>query len=179
MSFLRTLVEGKKRLFWLLAGGTVLLDQLTKLLLAHAPGDGRPPIVLIPHVLQLVSHGGNPRGIFGRGPESLAFYIVAALVGLAVVALFFFTTAAHKGLVYAALGLLAGGAVGNLIDRACSGVVRDFIDLHWKEAFHWYTFNVADAAICAGFGLVVYDLIFARVEERAGAEGGAGEGDGA
>ncbi|MCK4282742.1 MAG: signal peptidase II [Candidatus Brocadiae bacterium] len=160
MAFAHTLVEGKRKLLWPIAGGVVALDQVTKVFLAHSPDDGRGPIVLIPHVLQLVSHPGNVRGIFGRGPASEVFYICASVVGLVIVGMFFLTTPAHRGLVHAALGLLAGGAVGNFIDRAALGAVRDFIDLHWGEAFHWYTFNVADAAICVGFGLILWDVIF-------------------
>lgn len=160
MAFAHTLVEGKRRLLWPILGGVVALDQVTKVFLAHSPAGGRGPIVLIPHVLQLVSHPGNVRGIFGCGPASEVFYICASVVGLVIVGMFFLTTPAHRGLAHAALGLLAGGAVGNFIDRAALGAVRDFIDLHWGESFHWYTFNVANAAICVGFGLILWDAIF-------------------
>ncbi len=179
MKLLHTLVQGRRKLFWPFAVGTVLLDQATKLLLVHPAEESHPPIVLIPQVLQLINHPGNVRGIFGRGPQGLAFYIVASLIGLSIVALFFVTTPPRKGLVHAALGLLAGGAVGNLVDRAVFHAVRDFIDLHWAEAFHWYTFNVADAAICVGFGLVVYDAVTCgdgRRAESGPAEGSEGAG---
>jgi len=179
LKFPHTFIQGRKKLFWPFAGATVLLDQITKLLLVHSPDEARPPVVLIPHVLQLINHPGNVRGIFGQGPQSLAFYIVASLVGLGIVAFFLATAPPHKGFLHAALGLLAGGAVGNLVDRAVFHAVRDFIDLHWGEAFHWYTFNVADAAICVGFGLVVYESVIRPDGRQKGSEAaGASQDEG-
>jgi signal peptidase II len=154
------LVEDQRKLFWTFACATCALDQLTKLLLWTHPGDGHPPVVLIPHLLRIISHEGNVRGALGLGPQGRLFYIAAAAVGLAVVAFFVLTTAPHNRLVHGALGLLAGGAAGNLLDRTMLGFVRDFIDLHWGDAYHWHTFNLADAAICIGFGLVLYDTFF-------------------
>jgi len=60
--------------------------------------------------------------------------------------------------------------MGNLVDRVALGRVRDFIDLHWGDAFHWHTFNVADAAICVGFVLVVVDTLFSRDARELAAE---------
>ena len=53
-----------------------------------------------------------------------------------------------------AASLIAGGALGNLLDRLRSGAVTDFIDLHWGDA-HWPTFNLADAAIVCGVALLL------------------------
>lgn len=162
MASLRGFIEGKRKLFWALAAITVSLDQVTKLLLWHRPDEGQPAVVLIPHVLRIISHGGNVKGALGLGPSGPVFYILAAVVGLAAVAVFFVATEPHKGLVHAALGMLAGGAIGNLLDRSALGYVRDFVDLHWGEAHHWHTFNVADSAICIGFVLIVYETFFVR-----------------
>jgi signal peptidase II len=159
LGFLRKCFAGRKKLFWLSAGLVLLADQLSKSLLWHLPEAGREPVVLIPHVLQVIGHGGNPGGALGL-PGSPLLYGVAALVGLALIAFFFATTGPGEGLVHCGLGLLAGGAMGNLIDRVNLGFVRDFIDLHWKDAFHWYTFNVADAAICLGFGIILFGYLF-------------------
>jgi len=57
------------------------------------------------------------------------------------------------------LGLVLGGAVGNLIDRVQFKYVIDFIDLHWRS-HHWPTFNVADIGITVGVALLVADAIF-------------------
>jgi signal peptidase II len=63
-----------------------------------------------------------------------------------------------------ALSLMLAGIVGNLIDRIRLGEVIDFIDLHWQDKYTWPTFNVADAAICIGAGLLALQMI---KEERA------------
>ena len=56
------------------------------------------------------------------------------------------------------LGLVLGGAIGNLIDRARLGYVVDFIDLHWR-GHHWPAFNVADIGITAGIVLLILDML--------------------
>ena len=65
----------------------------------------------------------------------------------------------HKqGVLRWALVLLLTGAVGNLIDRVLYGEVIDFLHLHFKDVFHWATFNVADMCISAGLCLLIADL---------------------
>lgn len=54
-----------------------------------------------------------------------------------------------------AAGILAGGIAGNLADRVLRGRVVDFLDFHWRGTWHYPTFNLADAAICAGVGLLL------------------------
>lgn len=171
MSFLRSLFRGRRKLFWAVAAVTLALDQATKLLLWSHPRQGRADIVVIPHVLRLISHEGNLRGALGLGPGAPAFYVIAAVVGLAVILALVASTEPDRSLAHAALGLLAGGAVGNLIDRAALGAVRDFIDLHWGQSLHWHTFNVADAAICVGFALILWDTFLGR---KGCEEGGGG-----
>jgi signal peptidase II len=68
--------------------------------------------------------------------------------------------------VHIALGLVGGGAIGNLIDRVMYGKVTDFIV--WKVGIHeWPAFNIADAALCVGVGLILLDWIIASRNERA------------
>ena len=61
------------------------------------------------------------------------------------------------------LGLVLGGAVGNLIDRARLGYVVDFLDLYWRN-HHWPTFNVADVGITAGVFLLLIDMVVSPKE---------------
>lgn len=70
----------------------------------------------------------------------------------------------RRPLLAAGLSLMVGGALGNLLDRLRFGHVTDFIDLHWGDA-HWPTFNLADAAIVCGIGLLL-------LASRSGAEPG-------
>ena len=61
------------------------------------------------------------------------------------------------------LGLVIGGAVGNVIDRVRLGAVADFIDVH-AGTWHWPAFNVADSAITLGVALILIDGLFSRPE---------------
>ena len=61
------------------------------------------------------------------------------------------------------VGLVIGGAIGNVVDRLHYGAVVDFIDLHWGE-YHWPAFNIADSAITIGVIILVTDGLFRRSE---------------
>lgn len=63
------------------------------------------------------------------------------------------------------LGLVMGGAVGNIVDRLRYGAVVDFLDFHWQN-HHWYTFNVADAAIVCGVGLLLLENLARGKKKR-------------
>lgn len=58
-----------------------------------------------------------------------------------------------------ALPLVLGGAIGNLVDRMRLGYVVDFIDMHFKDKYHWPTYNIADIAITVGIGLMIVEYI--------------------
>ncbi len=62
-------------------------------------------------------------------------------------------------LIAAAIGLILGGALGNVIDRIQYGAVADFFSFHFR-GFYWYVFNVADIWVVAGAGLLIYDSLF-------------------
>jgi signal peptidase II len=68
-----------------------------------------------------------------------------------------------RGAAPVGLGLILGGAVGNLIDRARLGYVVDFLDLYWRN-HHWPTFNVADVGITVGVVLLMIDMAFSPKE---------------
>ena len=83
------------------------------------------------------------------------------IVALAITgAMAWWLARAPSRLVAAALGLVIGGALGNVVDRMRFGAVFDFVDLH-AAGWHWPAFNVADAAIVAGAGLLLLDALFA------------------
>ena len=63
-----------------------------------------------------------------------------------------------RGTAPVGMGLILGGAIGNLIDRARLGYVVDFLDLYWR-GHHWPTFNVADVGITVGVALLVIDMV--------------------
>ncbi len=78
--------------------------------------------------------------------------LFSALISAVILVIAWRLPASERGL-RIPLGLILGGAIGNLIDRARLGYVVDFIDAHWFDKAHWPTFNVADSAICIGIGL--------------------------
>lgn len=124
----------------------VAADQLTKHLIARRLWPGQR-LVVIPRLLNLTPVH-NTGGIFGL--LSGKPLVVAALSLVAIGLLVFLFTRLRPRLAarLAAVTVLAG-AVGNLIDRFRYGYVLDFVDLHWGP-WHWYVFNVADAAITVG-----------------------------
>ena len=85
----------------------------------------------------------------------LSLVAAAALVALAWHGA---TLPAEQRLARAGLALIVGGAAGNLIDRLRAGYVVDFVDLYWR-GWHFWAFNVADAAITVGVSLMILDLL--------------------
>ncbi len=166
LRFLHALFAGRRWLFWACVLAVTLADQFTKWWLWQPPSESAGPRVIIPGLLRITPHPGNMRGALGLGPQNPYVYVAVALLGLLAIGYFLLTSPAGNGRASGALGLMAGGAVGNLIDRAALGYVRDFVDLHWRNTFHWHTFNVADAAICVGFALLVLDMVVTSREQQ-------------
>jgi len=155
----------------LIAGGVLALDQATKAwVLRTMPG--APPLTVIPGFFDVI-FSRNTGGVFGlfAGPPSAArraLFTAATAAALALLAVLLHRWGRESRLALTALALVSGGAVGNLIDRLRFGSVVDFIDWHWRS-YHWYTFNVADAAITSGAALL---LLHSFLAERAtGADG--------
>ena len=105
------------------------------------------------------------KGAVGRWV--LAGLAIAAAIGVLI---YFFKTKRSEDKVLGACALLLAGICGNLTDRIRFGYVIDFIDVHIKS-FHWPTFNVADAAICAGAILLAYDVFFSKSRQRSAVSG--------
>ena len=104
-----------------------------------------------------------PSRMFGGAP-----WWVLALLALAIVAaLSVWLWRAQNRLVAAALGLLIGGALGNVLDRLRHGAVMDFLDFH-LGVYHWPAFNLADVAVVSGVALLLLDGFRAPQEQRHG-----------
>jgi signal peptidase II len=154
----------------LLASAIVVLDQITK---ASALARLQPgvPFVLADGWLSLtlVMNPGLAFGLLGTLPAPWRWLVAAlsvlALVILARVALRVLPTGGFPGLL--AIGLIFGGAVGNLIDRARFGAVVDFVDVYWR-GWHWPAFNVADSAISVGVVLLAFRLLEDRSQAPPG-----------
>ena len=114
--------------------------------------------------LVLAWNPGVSFGMFNSG-SPLAVWGLAAVALLIVVALLVWLTRVGHWLGAAAIGLIVGGAVGNVIDRLRFGAVADFLDFH-VSGYHWPAFNVADSAITIGVLFLLYDALFQGRESR-------------
>jgi len=90
------------------------------------------------------------------------FLILATVLAMGAV-LAYIAYLPCRGAAPVGLGLILGGAIGNLIDRARLGYVVDFIDLYWRH-HHWPTFNIADIGISVGVVLLLIDMVFSPKE---------------
>jgi signal peptidase II len=152
-------LEASQRRYALVGGVAavvVVADQLTKWWAVHRLSRG--PITIVGSARLALTH--NSAGAFGLG-SGVVPVVVLAVVALVVV-LFVVGRSVDRQSVAVALGLVLGGALGNLADRVFRapgfgrGSVIDFVDLRW-----WPVFNVADAAITCGCVLLVL-LSFGR-----------------
>jgi lipoprotein signal peptidase len=101
-------------------------------------------------------------GLFngGGGLNALLFSLVAAAI---VVVLIYWLSRVESSLLAVAIGLVIGGAIGNVIDRLRFGAVVDFLDFH-VGSWHWPAFNIADSAICVGVAVMLLDGLLLRRE---------------
>jgi signal peptidase II len=141
---------------------TLACDQASKLWLLFAFDlPAREPLVLGPYLSFIVVwNRGISYGLFQQNSDLGRWALIAVSV-VATVAITIWLTRTTSRLLALALGLIAGGAVGNLVDRVAYGAVFDFVYLH-AGRFSWYVFNVADAAIVAGVVGLLYDSIRPR-----------------
>ena len=149
------------RLGFLVASLVLLADQLTKWwMLVEVM---KPPrvIPLAPFLnIVLVMNPGVSFWILGSAPQWVGWVLVVFALAI-VAALSIWLRGVTERLLAAGLGLVVGGAVGNVVDRVRFGAVVDFLDLHWGD-FHWPAFNVADSAITVGVVLLVLDALKSR-----------------
>ena len=135
-----------------LAGVVVVLDQITKLIaLARLVPGATVRVIDDVLALTLVLNPGLAFGLLASVPTEwrwiVALLSLVALVILVRVALRVLPRGGFAD--HGAIGLIFGGAIGNLIDRARFGAVIDFVDVHYR-GWHWPAFNVADSAITVG-----------------------------
>jgi signal peptidase II len=151
-------------LFLALAAGIVVLDQATKALVTGAlqPGESRP---IIDDLLRIV-FSQNSGALFGLFKDNAAMFGIVSLgvIGLIVA---YHSRSGGSTFMTVTLGLLLGGAVGNMLDRLRLGYVVDFVD-GGIGSVRWYTFNVADAAISVAIILLFLAALRPSLAEPAG-----------
>ncbi len=158
---------GRWAVFALVAIAVVVLDQAAKAWLVANVAPGDPPMPVLGDLLRFV-HGQNSGMLFGMLPQSAPLFAVVSLAvtGLIVV----YHARAGRGIVTTiALGLLLGGAIGNLLDRLNHGYVVDWIDMG-IDGLRFWTYNVADACITTAILLLLLMAVVPRIAEW-GADG--------
>ena len=156
-------------LFLIIAAFVVTLDQISKLWVSsHLELYETIPLVG-PLSLINVRNTGSAFGLFANQTFLL---ILVAVVGLVTILLFYRYFSKSNILGISALGLLFGGALGNLIDRLRFGYVTDFVDVRLWRDFHWPAFNAADSAITVGSIMLVI-FIFLAFRKGDGSSSGA------
>jgi signal peptidase II len=135
------------RLLGLVAALVVLTDQVTKTLALETLSDGPVDVFGGFLTLRITINSGGAFGVLQGVP---GFFLVAT-IGI-VVAILVWARHVEQRPWLVALGLVLGGGLGNIVDRVLRdhGGVVDFFDLHW-----WPVFNIADAAIVTGVGLLL------------------------
>ena len=141
----------------------VILDQASKAwILGFFSERAGEPVAVLTSFFNLVLTGnrGMSFGLFNTNAamNTAVFTVLAAVI---VIALGVWLHRAHNPVIRVALGMIIGGAIGNVIDRLTRGAVVDFLDFH-IGAWHWYAFNLADAAICLGVIGLLLDGLLAR-----------------
>ncbi|WP_262029492.1 signal peptidase II [Microvirga sp. Mcv34] len=136
---------------------TFLLDQATKLYTFYVYDlPVKEPVELTSFVnLIVVWNRGISYGLFQQSTDFGRWGLIVVSI-LAAIGLSFWIRRTDAKLLAASLGLIVGGAIGNVIDRLWFGAVFDFIQIHFGS-WSWYVFNVADAAIVAGVVGLLYD----------------------
>ena len=156
------------RAFWPGIGIAILViaaDELTKWWIIYefmAP----PRVVEVTPFFNLVMTW-NPGISFGLfNTDSPLNALVLSMLALLIVALLLvWLYRSNRLFIGAGIGLISGGAIGNVIDRVRFGAVADFLDFH-IAGYHWPAFNVADSMITIGAAMIVLDTLFDRGQTR-------------
>lgn len=154
--------------------GAIFLDMLTKSILLYLITGGVPvfglawEIVPVPYLMAHVCdffnivftwNPGASFSLFRALGESAPLVLVVA-TGVIIGAILYYLFKKAHGYERVPLALIAGGAIGNLIDRVRFGAVVDFLDFH-IGGWHWPAFNVADICICVGVALYLLNWYIA------------------
>jgi signal peptidase II len=140
--------------FWLVTVGTLAADQIAKLRIRSTmtPNESIPLVQDVFH-LTYVRNAGAAFGLF---PGRQSIFMLTTAVVLFVIAAYWRRSRPTAWPIVIALGLIAGGSIGNLIDRATLGRVTDFFDF---TLIDFPVFNIADSAIVIGVGILIAWLL--------------------
>ena len=152
---------GSRRLESLIVLAIVISDQVTKAMVRNAL-ELHESIPVIPEFLALtrVHNTGAAFGMFNSMEFAGKTIVLTAVATVALAGVAWYAASVPLADRLARIGVasILGGAIGNLIDRATAGYVLDFVDASW-QGWHFWAFNVADAAISIGVIFMILDLL--------------------
>ena len=142
------------------AVSVIVLDQITKAIVRQR-FELHESMAVIPGFFDLtrVHNTGAAFGMLNTAdfPFKTVVLSLVSMAALAGVALYAAMLPPSQWLARIGLAFILGGAAGNLIDRLTAGFVVDFFDFYWRD-WHFWAFNVADAAITVGVALMILDM---------------------
>ncbi len=153
----------------------LILDLASKIAIdTHLSYADRIPVIPGFFYITHVRNTGAAFGLFSDAPQlyRMIFFISVSLIAVGIIVSFFRKLSPGDRLAALALGLILGGAIGNLIDRIFRQEVIDFLHFRLWRGYSWPDFNVADAAIVVGVGLLLLELLASEGEQRASASDG-------
>lgn len=153
-------------MIYLISLAVILCDQLSKIALLDVMNI--PKIIPVTSFFNIVLayNTGVSFSLFS-GNSMYSPYILSAVAIAVCAALVWWMRGEKDKVTRVGLALIIGGAIGNVIDRFLYGAVVDFLDFHVMGQ-HWPAFNVADAAICIGAVLIVYQSFINKKEKKNG-----------
>jgi len=153
------LLEKPTNLYVIIALTVFLLDILTKNL---AEKLFTTPVDVLPFLeFYLIFNKGVAFGLLSQLPDPIRLPLLIFTPVIALVITFVYTVFRGDKFTAVSMGLIAGGAMGNLYDRVLFGMVRDFVHLHVGE-YYWPAFNLADASISLGIALLILQHLLAK-----------------
>jgi signal peptidase II len=152
----------------------VVLDQFTKRL-AEDRLRGERSVPVVDDILRL-TYVQNRGAAFGLLQDQTTFFVLVGILVIGVIAMSYRYLPRSGFLLHLALGLMLGGAIGNLIDRVRQGYVVDFVDFGYRANW-WPVFNVADSAIVIGVALMALNALSPSSEQQSPASS-AGDASG-
>ena len=156
-------------IYFLIIGGVILLDQVTKQIVLHTLEVGES-VDLIPGVFRF-THVKNPGAAFGMLEDNRWIFIVITVAAVAAIIFYLVKYRPRDPWLFVPLSMIAGGGLGNMVDRLFygesfgNGLVVDFFDFcAFPNLWRW-VFNVADAFVVVGAGIMMVYLILEIVKD--------------
>ena len=150
-------------IWFLIAAGTVILDQVSKLLVVKYL-DPTEPFVVIKGIFRF-TYVENDGAAFGMLDDHRWIFMILSSLGIAALCFYLLKFKPTSKLANTAVVFIIGGGIGNMIDRVRLGYVIDFIDFYaFPNVWKW-VFNVADSFVCIGAGMLMLYLVLDIIKD--------------